>query len=141
MAVTPYIPGLEVTIKVNNTPLQEFIDDDPDEILGDYANTLRTKTVSKFVESKTGEEFTVGISISPKYQWTSPAISIRVEADGQRVTSRAFDLQDVQSMGEGAAYETTVKGHRSYDAERGSGQLHYMKFAELNTSKSFQART
>lgn len=68
MAIAPEFPGLKVTVNVDGHPLIEYKDDDIHDSLKDEPQYLQDKAVSKFIEAKSNQEFTVDIELSANFK-------------------------------------------------------------------------
>jgi hypothetical protein len=63
MAIFPGLPGVEVTILINGMAVWEYDDDDEVDFKPDELSQYQAlKTISKYIESMTDEEFTIQVS-------------------------------------------------------------------------------
>ncbi|KAF7919623.1 hypothetical protein EAE99_008475 [Botrytis elliptica] len=91
MAVLEDVRGIEVTVCVDKQALQEYDDNEPECVSAEAGGYDKaTKTVSKHIESTTGNVFYVKLKISKSYKFDSPNISFRVFVDGIKVYSRHY---------------------------------------------------
>ncbi|CZS95297.1 uncharacterized protein RCO7_05806 [Rhynchosporium graminicola] len=85
MAVLEDVPGLEVYIKIDKFALQEYDDDEEVQAsISPVEQYKRTRTVTKYVESATDEEFTVDINLNPGFIMTSD-LATSIQIDGKVV--------------------------------------------------------
>lgn len=65
MAIFPDVAGVEVTVLMNGVAMKEYNDDEEVETNGDELSQYQTsKTVSKYIESETDQEFSIEVSPS-----------------------------------------------------------------------------
>lgn len=62
MAVFQGLPGVEVTVLINGVRVREYQDDDIDAKSDELSQYQASKTISKYIESLTGEEFSIEVS-------------------------------------------------------------------------------
>ncbi|KUJ24191.1 uncharacterized protein LY89DRAFT_679393 [Mollisia scopiformis] len=77
MAILDAVPGLEVSVCVENTALEEYRDDEP---VGVYQ---AARTVSKYVEAISNKAFTVKISLGKGFDFDCDCLSAEVYIDGK----------------------------------------------------------
>jgi len=70
MAVLDGLPGLEVFVCIDGQPIQEYNDDEEEEVAQTpVAEYQAAKTVSKFVESISDKEFSIQIARGLRLLW------------------------------------------------------------------------
>jgi len=98
MANHPWLPGVEVTITVKDTPLIEYNDPDlQSDVFGAYA-------VTKYVESKADEKFSICIGFDETAKKLCPiqgaiggALEFEVHIDGKEIQSEVYSGDDLES--------------------------------------------
>jgi hypothetical protein len=127
MAIHPDLPGIEVTVCVDGSPLTEY-DTENDEIThDDPAVALRknTCTVTKYVEVVEGKEFGVTMAVNAPYELDCDAISFRLTVDGVFIRAVPMMKCDYKTSWERTALGPIVK------SEEG-GMTKAMHFAKIN---------
>lgn len=130
MAFLAAVPGLEVTINVNDKPLVEYDDDEKIETLGDDAN-LSEITTSKYVDAVTDQEFSISYSVLEEYKQTSPALQFDFRVDGSSLSSDLVIFSDPEDI---PPVVRSIHGPRTVNS---SGQAYQrcFKFAAIKTGK------
>lgn len=132
MAILPLVPGIEVSIQVDGQNLTEYEDDEIDQVPAE-ANASNAQRVSRYVESVTGKEFSVAMTVTHHYLSTSPSITSEVYIDGKWMNGQVFRVP----VAEVYSPKTRItKGSVSYDADRNLATVHHFKFTSLNISVS-----
>ncbi|KAF7939035.1 uncharacterized protein EAE98_001371 [Botrytis deweyae] len=127
MAVLEDVRGIEVTVCVDKQALQEYDDNEPECVSAEAGGYDKaTKTVSKYIESTTGNLFYVNLEISKAYKFDSPNISFHVFVDGMKVCSKNCGKKD-------APLTKEVKGVRD-ELENGKFFLMPLKFSDIITT-------
>lgn len=103
MAIIDGVPGLEVQILVDGEPLIEY--DDEDEP-GVHDGSGR-KTISKFVEARSGAEFVIKCSFDAVNPYKTNDLQIAVYIDGKYMDDRVLYARQIQ-----APYISRLSGHR-----------------------------
>ena len=68
MAISPGLPGVEVIILINGMAVWEYNDNEVDFKPDELSQYQALKTISKYIESMTDDEFTIQVS-SLDYFW------------------------------------------------------------------------
>lgn len=76
MAINDVLPGVEVTIAVDGQPLREYIDANQEE---------DDKTVTRYIEAKAGQKFSVVMKTSRNVKFLGDILTFCISIDGQRV--------------------------------------------------------
>jgi hypothetical protein len=88
MAIISAIPGIEVTVEIDEEPLKEY--------LLKENGPSRKNEIKEYIESTAGAEFRIGIRIDRKYKRLNvarrqhPDFSIRAYVDGNLVLQKAI---------------------------------------------------
>jgi hypothetical protein len=91
MAVLDLVPGLEVTICVDSQPLEEYPDDEYEEVPnGEAEQHKATRTVTRYIESTSEKEFAVHLSAAKGYVMDCDGILWRITIDGKLMDSPIF---------------------------------------------------
>lgn len=136
MAILTSVPGIEATIQVNNQPLVEHEDDDPAETLGEDALLLGAKTTSKYIESITGQEFSVHCSVAKPYQRTSASVAVHIYVDGIYISGRVLGTPPTMHPPPPVAI---VKGPSTFTPGVDRETIHHFTFSNIKTSKHFRS--
>ncbi|TGO36563.1 hypothetical protein BHYA_0121g00240 [Botrytis hyacinthi] len=127
MAVLEDVRGIEVTVCVDKQALQEYDDDEPEGVPTEVEGFDKaTKTVSKYIESTTGEVFYIKIEISKAYKFDSPNVSFEISVDGMSVRAKRGGKKDIPLTLE-------VKGVKNI-LDNGRTFLMPFKFSDIITS-------
>ncbi|KAF7888086.1 uncharacterized protein EAF02_002627 [Botrytis sinoallii] len=127
MAVLEDVRGIEVTVCVDKQALQEYDDHEPECVSAEAGGYDKaTKTVSKYIESTTGNVFYVNLEIRKAYKFDSPNISFQVFVDGMKVCSRHCGKKD-------APLTKKMKGVTD-ELENGKVFLMPLKFSDIITT-------
>lgn len=82
MAILANLPGIELTIKCNGQALKEYDDDETEEHIGKDATEYGGEKISKYVECRPGQEFSVAVSLERNFKRSSPYVDVRVDLEG-----------------------------------------------------------
>lgn len=129
MAIIPSLPGLEVEVCVNNTPLREYEDDDPDPSLGRATD----KSVSRYVEARTDQDFVVRFRIQEDFAGDCPVLAFSTDVDGIHLHSTR--LRAESSGRRKRSLEKECATVRSYDPISGQAVYRTLRFSVINTCK------
>jgi len=130
MAIISTLPGIEATIRVNNIPLPEYLDDEDEDISqgSDYARRPLNK-ISKYIESSEGQEFSINFSLSPPYQMDCPALEITLTVDGHKIRGKLAERADYERRHWWSSYRAGVdKGEPGQQ-----GVLRLFQFSGIKT--------
>lgn len=138
MAKFPYLPGLAVTVLVNGTPATEH--DDPDEIQVEHEDHevvayQIARTVSKYIESITGQHFSIKFEVGPPLGHEGMIYTkfvIEIEVDGIPAWTCFCDRPFFKKH-PGGTWEDQVEGVK--EGKGRSCTLKEFKFAKIETSK------
>ena len=132
MAILDCLPGIEVTVWANGETLEEY-DAENDIVIHENAvaaSHQQARTVTKYIESTTGQVFSVKINVKAPYKLDCPRLSFTFRVDGQCV--------DKPLMGEkhyaGRSWSNLIEG--PVEMVRSRGKVTVMKFAEIHSSLS-----
>ncbi|KAJ1338653.1 hypothetical protein MN608_01514 [Microdochium nivale] len=123
MAVISGVPGLRATVRVNGAALVEYDDTE--------SEPSPSGTVTKYIESVDGAEFTILTEVLDEYTWgyKDHELIINVFLDGKCLSGRV--LQESSSQMQFNCSGTKVKM-----ADTNQWMLRNFKFAPLNTVES-----
>ncbi|KAF5868624.1 uncharacterized protein Bfra_012272 [Botrytis fragariae] len=85
MAILKSVPGIEVSICVDNEPLIEHTDRNA---------KAEQSTVLKYVEVVPDKEFTIRITTDKSFKWTSPYIVLDIMVDGMEIRTLPIGRQE-----------------------------------------------
>jgi hypothetical protein len=133
MAVLPSLPGIIVTVSVNNRGLQEFPDDEEPGVIG---AELATKTISKYVQS-VPKEFSIVLRVTPQFKFDFPTIGFHVYVDGAQV-AQPIARKAVFEAKKG--YLRIINGikYAVADGEEQKCVFHNFRFSVIETSESLR---
>ncbi|KAK5715517.1 hypothetical protein LTR15_010162 [Elasticomyces elasticus] len=121
MAIHPRVPGLTVTISVNNKDLPEI--DDPDVDQGDPINC------AKYIEAPSGAEFGIAIHFDPTiFPYPDDHVRCSYEVDGTEGAEVSFRPSNIMK-GVRTVYKGALRNTKDGLAE------HAMLFSELTINK------
>ena len=78
MAVLEILLGIEVAVCVDGEPLVEYVD-------GDFEAGLGSTTVSNYIQSETGKEFSIKLIVKDPFDLSYPTLSFQIIVDGVKV--------------------------------------------------------
>ncbi|PMD38441.1 hypothetical protein L207DRAFT_599223 [Hyaloscypha variabilis F] len=132
MAVLKGLEGIEVTVRVDNSALHEYNDDEVSNELVPIGEYQASKTVSKYIEAFTGKEFTIVMTVRALYQMDCPTLSFRVMVDGNHASNPLLRKSNYR----GNNWEKKVAGIR-HQLEGPSKRCSIKKFlfAEIQTTE------
>ncbi|KAL2063578.1 hypothetical protein VTL71DRAFT_5383 [Oculimacula yallundae] len=89
MAVLDSLLGIKVTVVVDGETLEEYDTENETVTRTNPAAAIhqQARTVTKYIESKTGKEFLVRLSVQAPYSLDCPRLSFYVSVDGQHIQS------------------------------------------------------
>ncbi len=91
MAVLAEVPGLEVTIRIDGVDLQEYEDDEEQEVAGGpIAEYQASRTITKYIESISDKEFAIQIKLLPGFPMTSATLETPIHIDGKLMITPVF---------------------------------------------------
>ncbi|KAI0016620.1 hypothetical protein F4780DRAFT_669012 [Xylariomycetidae sp. FL0641] len=84
MAILPGIPGIEVSVSIEGQQAAEYPTSGKPEHLGTRG---LSSSVSKLIECKAGEQFTINLKVSDRYEWglKSHGLNLAAFVDGEWV--------------------------------------------------------
>ncbi|KAF7888522.1 uncharacterized protein EAF02_003063 [Botrytis sinoallii] len=130
MAILKSVPGIEVSICVDNEPLIEHTDRN--------AKAERS-TVLKYVEVVPDKEFTIRITTEKSYKWTSPYIVLNIMVDGVDIRTLPFGRQEFEQDCQ-ASSSHVHECIGSYGIENEQEVVSPFKFSKLSVSHSEELR-
>ena len=136
MAILDCLPGIEVTVWADGETLEEY-DAENDIVTHEdpvAAAHQQSHTVTKYIESTTGQVFLVKVSVKAPYKLDCPNVSFRLCVDGQWVrsplmTTASYARREWCDLIEGPVEMTHSRG-----------EVTIMKFAEIHSSRSLPFR-
>jgi hypothetical protein len=130
MAINEDVPGLEVTVRCDGRPLNEF--EDPDA--ADNDDAAACPTASKYVECVDDVEFVVAIAVNNDYEWgyRNHVLLATVYVDGTHI--RTCVIRDFETR-YGVVATRLVKGQEvAATSFSNLWSLRKFKFATVKTS-------
>ncbi|KAF2766413.1 hypothetical protein EJ03DRAFT_377022 [Teratosphaeria nubilosa] len=136
MAISPGMPGVEVTVVVDGAPLKEHVDAELEE---------EDRTVTRYIEATSGKKFEIQIAGRTGVRFFDDCIVIDVFVDGQLadnplVRKREYKLHGLRETVKGAAISARAMKEFSFssletvsDGHTLNGEL--SKFKELGVIK------
>jgi hypothetical protein len=136
MAVLDELPLIEVRVCVKGKALQEYhnkkVESQPGE-LGQYhaPNTVSTS----YIESMTGEEFMIQMSVGPFYMFDCDALGFEVYIDGQKVRSTLLRRHEYFIS---SRWQLNIDGIKAEDVDASRRYtVQKFKFGNIETCKLF----
>ncbi|KAI0799400.1 hypothetical protein GGR55DRAFT_684013 [Xylaria sp. FL0064] len=129
MAISPDVPGIEVTVRCHGRALDEFEDPDAHD---DNDDAVAHPSVSKYIECVDDTEFDVSLAVDSKYNWNyrNHILVFTVYVDGQWVRGTVVRSSDLNYNGR-ATYQ--VKGKQVHNHISGLWSVRRFKFAPVKT--------
>lgn len=124
MAILDALPGVVVSISAAGKELTEF-EDHQENLQGPLAG----KTVLRCLESVSGTEFAVNLTVSSSFVFDCPNIVFNVHVDGNFIVRKYFEPLKVS----GSHWTRTVSGMYAVLPDGSSG-LRKFKFNSIKTS-------
>jgi hypothetical protein len=132
MAILDDLPGIEATVRINGEVLAEYDDDEEYQPQGDNVpHHRRAEVASNYIESETGAEFTINISVGEPYQMNCPSLGFHVLVDGVRTKHCLLRNLDYSPR---TGFEKEFRGPTFRDMVRNTKQTQNFTFANLKTS-------
>ena len=128
MAILQMLPGVEVAVCVDGEALVEYDN-------GDFEAQLGSTTVSSYVESETGKEFSIKLIVQDPFDLFYPTLSFQIFVDGVKVREPLLRRTMYEK---GTHYwESSWSGVKlvTGDKERSCIE-HPFKFSKIDTSKT-----
>ncbi|TGO18543.1 hypothetical protein BTUL_0009g00620 [Botrytis tulipae] len=127
MAILKSVPGIEVSICVDNEPLMEHID---------RSAKAERSTILKYVEVVPDKEFTIKITTDKSYKWTSPYIVLDIIVDGVEIRTLPYSREEFeQECQASSSHAHDCIG--SYGIENEQEVVSPFKFSNLSVCNSF----
>jgi hypothetical protein len=144
MAIQDHAPGLEVTVCVDGKPLEEYDNDEEEEMRQgldpEVMKYQAARTVTKYIESVSDQEFIIQINLAPPFKMNYACLSTSVQIDGRKVASPLIQKIDNLDRFSGdcvvTKFQRRVEG-KLVEAPGNAGRelLKKFKFAKIETSK------
>jgi hypothetical protein len=139
MAVFDFIPGLKVSIQVDDEDLDEYEDEageDEEAELSEVEEYQASRTVQRYIEATSGEEFVVYMALDKPFESDSPGIGFVVFVNGVQVNHTDFEREDWASE---SLCDHTVSGDVS--GSLGKQVVRPFKFSKIGKSQSLPFTT
>lgn len=132
MAVLQSLPGIEVFVCVKGEALEEYDDDEAqaDVESGETNQYQASKTVSKYIESVTDQEFAIKLLVGNPYYFDCGSLGFSIRVDGRKVRSPLLRRDEYSSVN---GWSQDVRGIRAEEGEK--SLIRPFKFAEIKKSK------
>ncbi|KAI1389058.1 uncharacterized protein F4822DRAFT_404832 [Hypoxylon trugodes] len=126
MAIIEGIPGIKVTVRINNVDCAEYDDPNPPE------EEPERPTSTKYVESHDDTEFTVHVAVNNEYQWghRNHLLLARLYVDSAFI-GNALMMEKYLDINK--CYERTIEGRKAESNEARSLVLQRLKFSTVKT--------
>jgi hypothetical protein len=132
MAILEDFPSIEATVRVGGEALAEYDDDEEYEPQGDdVPQYRRAEVVSKYIESETGAEFTINVSLGEPYEMDCPSLGFHILVDG--VSTKHCVLRNLDYSPR-TGFEKEFKGSTIRDVVEMTKRTQNFTFANLETS-------
>lgn len=131
MAIIEVLSGLEVTILVNNTTAKEY--KTPEDEEDDFKNNKHneTKQVTRYIESRTDEEFQILVRASKDYEFRYDGLRVHLKIDNFGIEV-GWKLPKPQHPGD---VSVAIKSVPFGNFEIGQGGRKALKFTNINAGK------
>lgn len=125
MAILKSVPGIEVSICVDDEPLIEHTD---------RSAKAERSTILKYVEVVPDKEFTIRITTDKSYKWTSPYIVLDIIVDGVEIRTLPYSREEFeQECQASSSHVHDCIG--SYGIENEQEVVSPFKFSKLSVCK------
>lgn len=133
MAKHPDLLGISVDIRIDNCTAREY-----DTTIGDgkYNKKRFARTMSNYIEAKTGKEFAVDLGMMKADGLDCAALSFQTFVDGTRMSGRTVTREQLKDK---KVWINTVRGSRKAD-ETGAIVLRPFTFSAIATSMYTQSK-
>jgi hypothetical protein len=133
------IPGLDVSVCIDGEPLEEYDDDEGEEVKpGRVGQWQAARTVCKYITSESDKQFCIRITVDRSYNMDSSGLGFPIRIDGKLMTTPCMTKPNNPRVRNSLLqdYVRNVYG-ASGRAERGDQAiLKRFKFSKIETSKS-----
>lgn len=133
MAVLDGLAGIGAEVRVNDEPLVEYDDDEEYKPQEDIPEHRRAKTVSRYIESQTDQEFTINLSIQKPYEFDCEGIQFQIQVDGIRAVNVHISRSEYRPH---KGFHYAGRGFVSADIVQLTKTIQSFKFSKLETSRS-----
>lgn len=146
MAIQDDTPGLEVVVCIDGKPLEEYDNDEEEEMKPgldpEVMKYQAARTVTKYIESVSDQGFVIQINLGPPFKMDYACLSMDVHIDGNRVDSPLIVKSKRPQSFSGDYVTKTVKkrveGMKvAAPGNTGRELLRKFKFAKIETSKFY----
>jgi hypothetical protein len=141
MAILESLPGLEVTVCMDGQPLEEY-DDNEEEEVGEtpVAQYQAAKTVSKYIESASEKEFSINITLGTAFTMDFESLMAPIRMDGKFVAGPVMLKKRYLGSMRGSRILTPLSRtvHGVHSPAPGNDErilLRKFKFGKIDTSK------
>ncbi|KAI1505430.1 hypothetical protein F5X99DRAFT_244249 [Biscogniauxia marginata] len=127
MAILKEVPGVEVTVQVNDRDAIEYDDPHASEQESDAASP----TSHNYIESIDDANFSVCVVATSQYRWGYPYhdIELKVLADGQFIRCQFISERDLTA----GRCVRSIKGRRAFDPKKKEWYQQLCRFAAVST--------
>jgi hypothetical protein len=129
MAILPYLPGLEATVLIEDSPCAEI------QCSDDAGEPAQNKVV-QYIQSEAGSRFSVKLRVTPQYPHKEYDVVVETYIDGYKVDSTILLRERELGIGLSTGFAFCIRGSRSYTGTE--VQLRGFRFANLLISRSFR---
>lgn len=119
MAIIEVLPGVEITITAGGAALKEYLDQD---------TTDNSKTITRYVEAETDQNFSVSIKVNPETRFKAGLLCFEVFIDGNAISSSLVRKKWCKST----AYNLKIDG-----VPLPRRKVRNFHFADLKTGESY----
>ena len=74
MVVPDFHPGFKFEVVVDGEPLREYDDNNEEIKAGEVDEYKASRTISKYIEAVTGQEFSIRLSLGKPYEMDCPIL-------------------------------------------------------------------
>ena len=133
MAIPDFLPGISVTVCVDDVPLVEYPDPNQNLNLIFAVDAYKAaRTVTRYVEAVSNSEFTIDLAAQPPYVQDCANLGFRVCVDGALVGIFLCSKNLYKRKG---TWKDRICGDQRTTVE--GDLLRNFRFATINTSQSF----
>lgn len=114
MAIIDDLPGVKIEVTVEGVAREEHTDPDVAE---------DERTITRYIEAATGQEFVVNIELLPDFEFKGTCVAFEVSIDGRQVDSPTLTKS------------STFRTISSKGVELAGGMIRKYRFADLETGE------
>lgn len=125
------VPGIEASIWIGNEKLEEYEDDEEEQLYG-------AKSTSRYIESKSDSEYGIRVAVDQSYYFDSETLVFDFSIDGKKLVSQVMAEQQHPRVKNRLIKPGTMKCDGVKEVipgKPGQALLRKFKFSKIETCK------